>query len=201
MARIHTIIPLGLLLSLQEADQLPEVAGEPFGELASVRFGGSTTVAAQIRRYTDLLAKGTGVEVSEVAGLIRLVARRPDADLVLAEAGRTAGRLAAERNGLGRAVHAVSPGRVRRWSGRRKVRQICDEVLGVTVAADDTATWLDPDGLGAGDLAGSSCRLIGSATAELLRTFTDFEGALFHTTCRTRSDDTCSWTPEPSEGD
>lgn len=202
MARIHTIIPLGVLLSLQEADQLPELAGEPYADLASVRFGGSTTVAAQITRYRDLLNRGVDVEVTEVAGLVRLVARRPDADLVLADAGRTAGRLAAERSGLGKAVRAVSPGRLRRWSGRRKVRRICADVFGVSFDGDETATWTDAAGLGAGDLAGSSCRLIGSATAELLRTYTGFEGALFHTSCRAHRADVCSWAPErPKEID
>lgn len=201
MARVHTILPLGLLLSLQEADQLPDLAGEPFGDLASVRFGGSTTVAAQITRYRELLGRGSDVDSAEVAGLIRLVARRPDADLVLADAGRTAGRLAAERSGMGMAVRAVSPRRVKRWSGRRKLRRVCADVFGVTFDGDDAATWADPAELGTGDLAGSTCRLIGSATAELVRTYTGFEGALFHTTCRARNHEVCSWAPEPSQGD
>ena len=201
MARIHTIIPLGLLLSLQEADQLPDVPGEPFGELASVRFGGSTTVAAQVTRYRDLLQRGAGVGPEEVAGLVRLVARRPDADLVLADAGRTAGRLAAERGGVGKAMEAVSPGRIRRWTGQRKVRRVCAEIFGVTFDGDGRAIWAHPGGLDAGDLAGATCRLIGSATAELLRTCTGFEGALFHTTCLARDDEVCSWAPETTLGD
>jgi predicted hydrocarbon binding protein len=40
----------------------------------------------------------------------------------------------------------------------------------------------------------SACGFFGAALAELLRTFTDFDGALFHTECRARGATVCRWT-------
>jgi len=197
---MHAMIPLALLEALQGADVLPDGndADGPFAELAATRFGGSATVAAQIQRYADLAGRDADVDAEEVIGLLRLVARRPDADLVLADAGRRAGRRAARcASRTARLLMSVSPSGWRRRIARRVVRHLGDRLLDLHLEWPDTIRWRDRAGIGRGDLAGVTCRMVGAAAAELVRAFVPFEGALFHVRCgRDGDEQRCAWSTE-----
>jgi len=47
---------------------------------------------------------------------------------------------------------------------------------------------------------GQACSFYGAALAEALRVLTGFEGAMVHTRCRGRGDDTCRWQAAAAEG-
>src|SRR5207247_493944 len=66
-------------------------------ELLVKRLGLSTTVPMQLAEFEQLVRKDARVEPSHVEALLRLVGRRPDADLVFAAAGRRAARRGVKR--------------------------------------------------------------------------------------------------------
>ncbi len=201
---VPAILPLALLEAVQNIDTPPDDGlGALEDELAAKRLGLSPTVAAQIKRYRDQADSGGEVDREEALAVFRLVGRRPDADLVYADAGRRAARYAArERGGGNKALAAVSPGKLGasvrfRAAGRLAQRWLLVELRapgGVPRAeTEDTLALLArEDGLG--------CRFHGSALGELLRLVVGYEGVVVHESCRARGDARCFWRAEQAEG-
>jgi len=191
------MVPLSLLEALRNLDTpvgdgLDEVAGE----IVAKRLGLSATVAAQIQRYQDADRRGLPVPTDETVAVFRLVGRRPDAALVLADAGRRAARYAARGASLPvRAVMRVSPGFLRRRLGARAAVGLARRVFGASLTVRGrSAEAVVPDPLSLRASAdGRACSFYGAALAELLRALTGFEGAMVHQRCRGRGDDTCRW--------
>lgn len=189
----RAVVALTILESLRHIDAPAEEGIESHRELTVKRLGTSGTVAAQIERYRHLAAQGKRVEHQEVAALFRLVCRRTDAGLVLADAGRRVGGRVTR--GLSRALLPLLPRFLRRrvafGMARRAARGLLDASLSrahgriVTVMADPPSASATADG--------SACGFYGSALAEILRALTDFDGALSHALCRARGDDRCEW--------
>lgn len=201
MQLVHAIVPLAVLEAVRDADQLPAGAGsDAFGdEGGTLKFGQSATVAAQIGRYRELVLRESGVDASEVAALLRLVRRRSDSSLVLSDAGRRAGSQAADRvSRLLKMVFRMSPGFLRRRVGEMMVRRAAGSVFSLTVNSGGSTVWSDCTGVNKGE-GGEACELYGAAAAEILRRFTSFDGALFHVSCCSRGDSTCSWSTTPNQ--
>ena len=163
--------------------------GDGFGRL-------SATVAAQIARYQEAVRKGDPVSLDEAVSVFRLAGRRPDAQLVFADAGRRAARHAA-RSGpvLGRAAAKMAPGGLGRSMGEGVAARSARRVLNMEMKSVDggaEATMARPLSITALP-DGSGCTFYGSALAELLRVLTGFEGAMVHTTCRGRGEPACVW--------
>lgn len=199
--RPHAILPLALFEALRALDLPTDDGLEEFhSELAVKRLGMNRTVMAQIQRYTRLARADKRVDAEEVAALLRLVGRRADAGLVYAEAGRRAGRLTGARvSGTLRLLRHVLPGGFARFLARRAAA----DVFGVALQADGgavDATMDDAIALKATP-DGAACAFFGSGVAELLRTFTSFDGALLHDACRGRGDGKCHWRAGPPEED
>ena len=194
---VHAIIPLALLEDMRQLDApAPETPTEYQAELSTKRLGTSGTVAAQIERFEALARRNARVDAAEVAGLLRLAGRRGDASLVFANAGRRAAEHAAARaSRVRRLVWRMLPGFARDRAGFRLARRAAESTLGVTlsregprviaVARDLPSASATPDG--------SACGLYGSAVAALLRTFTEFDGALMHAGCRAQGAPECHW--------
>jgi hypothetical protein len=153
-------------------------------------------VAAQIARYQDQVRKAEGVTVDEAVSVFRLAGRRPDAQLVFADAGRRAARHAA-RSGpvLSRAAVRIAPGGLGRSIGAGAATRAARRVLGLDLRVSEAGAEAEiakplsilalPDG--------SGCAFYGAALAELLRLLTGFEGAMVHERCRGREDSSCRW--------
>jgi hypothetical protein len=191
-ARAHAIIPLALFETIRTLD-LPTDDGldEFHHELAVKRLGMNRTVLVQIDRYAALASADRRLEAEEVAALLRLLGRRGDAGLVFAEAGRRAGQLAAARvSWMLRGLRHVLP----RGFGFMLARRAAADVLGVRlIKGGEPAAEMDDTLAVKATPGGAACALFGSAVAELLRTFTPFDGALLHDTCRARGDTRCHW--------
>jgi hypothetical protein len=192
----HAIIPLAVFESMRSLD-LPAEDGvaEFHHDLTAKRLGTNRTVLTQIERYTRLAEADKRVAGEEAAALLRLVGRRSDAGLVFADAGRRAGRHAAGQVGAGlRLLWSASPV-AHDTLGLLLVRSAAAKVFGarlareqgLVVAAIDAplAVRATPDG--------AACGFYCSAVAELLRTFTTFDGALLHVACRAKGDTRCYW--------
>ena len=194
---VPTIIPLSLLEALRNLDSpvedgLEEVAGD----LVAKRFGLSGTVAAQIERYQDAVRRGEPVSLDEAISVFRLAGRRPDAQLVFADAGRRAARHAARGAPAGlRAVRQILPGTLGRAAGRRSAVAVAQESLAAALELDETSvrgTIADPLSIVALP-DGAACSFYSAALAELLRVLTGFEGAMVHDQCRGRGQPACRW--------
>lgn len=173
-------------------DGLEELAGE----IVSKRLGLSATVAAQIARYQDQVRRGEPVSVDEAVSVFRLAGRRPDAQLVFADAGRRAARYAARSApALSRAGVRLMPGGLGRSIGASTAQRAAKRVLAIDLdVGEDGATAEVTKPLSILALSdGSACTFYGSALGELLRVLTGFEGAMVHERCRGRGDDACRW--------
>ncbi len=199
---MHAIIALSVLEAVRASDL---AKGDPRDEdhpgQEAVKLGRTASVAAQIDRYSAMVRRNSGVSAEELAGLFTLVSRRYDGDLVFDDAGRRAGRHAAERTALPlRMLHRALPRGLQDRLGRRLVRRAAARVFDITIAHDGSNA-ASVDECGAQTIPGGGpCGLYGSGLAELLRTFTAFDGACFRTACRVRGDGTCRWSMTQEQG-
>jgi predicted hydrocarbon binding protein len=146
----------------------------------------------QLAEYEGLVRKNARVGRSHVEALLRLVGRRPDAELVFSEAGRRAARRGVAKLGL---FSRVGTNAAPRALGFRAARGIARRVLGadlhkdaqipVASVADTLALVATPDG--------SACTFYGAALAELLRLLVGLEVAMVHTSCRANGGVHCEW--------
>ena len=189
---VHSIVPLTVLEAVKNLDTPVEDGLTEFAEeLLVKRLGLSPTVAMQLAEYEQLVRRDARVDGGHVEALLRLVGRRPDADLVFADAGRRAAR---------RAVHRVfTPLRLfGHFAARRAARAVLgadltrERHVPVARVADPIAINATPDG--------AACGFYGAAIAELLRLLVGHEGAMLHTACRATGAGACEWraaTPDP----
>ncbi|MFI5214010.1 MAG: hypothetical protein ACHQU8_05670 [Gemmatimonadales bacterium] len=196
-ATSHSILPLSLLEAMRNLDSpSDEEVAEYVDELLKKRLGLSDTVAAQIGRYEDVVKRDGAVAAGELEQILRLVGRRTDAALVFADGGRRAARRAMGRlAGTTRWASRSLPRALRRRVGFRGARAAAREVFGATLArrgADAVATLEAAEAIRATP-DGAACTFYAAAFAELLRHLVDFEGAMDHTSCRSRGDERCEW--------
>ncbi|HEX5963462.1 MAG TPA: hypothetical protein VFY42_07035 [Gemmatimonadales bacterium] len=200
---VAALIPLSLLEALRNLDTPVEDGMDELAEEIVVRrLGLSPTVAAQIQRYRQSADRGGTVDTDEVLSVLRLVARRPDAPLVFADAGRRAARYAARSRGRSsRTLARLSPKgvgyRLALRSAARLTRtifdgQMADRSPAVEVKMDTPLSIAALPG-------GEACLFYGAAYLELLRGLTGFEGALLHETCLGRGGGSCTWRTAAAE--
>jgi hypothetical protein len=201
---VPAILPLSLLEAVQNIDTpADDGLGALEHELAAKRLGLSPTVARQIVRYREMADRGDDVEHDEALAVFRLVGRRPDAELVYADAGRRAARLAARRQrGASRFLGRLVPGRPGLSLRIRAAGALARRWLLVDFGpADDLARAEADDSLPleARD-DGVGCRFYTAGLAELLRVVARVEGAMIHEACRGRGDRRCIWRATRAQG-
>jgi predicted hydrocarbon binding protein len=189
---VHSIVPLAVLEAVKNLDTPVEDGLTEFAdELLVKRLGLSTTVQMQLTEFELLVRKDARVDASHVEALLRLVGRRPDADLVFADAGRRAARRAVKR------MWGVS-----RLFGHAAARRAARVVLGAELASEHrlpVARVTDPIAIQATP-DGAACGFYGAALVELLRLLVGYEGAMVHVDCRARGGTRCEWrasAPDP----
>ncbi len=193
----HPIIPLALLETVQALDAAS--ADDDLARIAESvqprKFGRTTTVGAQIRRYQDAVRQRKPIPGAEVTGLFVLCSRRRDADLVFSDAGRRAGRHASDllAGWWGRTSGRMTGDTLQMRTLRRAARRAFD----VVVESEGHARWLDTAGLGDCDVIDRMCDVWRHGMAELMRRLTAFDGALFHVSCRAHGASECVWSTRP----
>ena len=202
-SRLHPVIAISVLEAVRSHDGKAQ-GSSPDEETGSeaIKLGRTRSVAAQIERYTAMVKSGGDVEAQEIAALFTLVARRPDADLLFTDAGRRAGRHAANLTPrLLKLAHAGLPAHLRNRLGRRLVRRAAARVFDIEVTADCTSAAAGSECAASLSPGGQACGVYGSGLAELLRGFTPFDGACFLTQCRARGSDCCRWSTQHEHED
>lgn len=202
----HAALTLSLLEAMKNLDTplddgLPDMSGEHVAR----RLGLSPTVAMQIERYHQLATRHGTVPWREAVSVFRLVARRQDASLVFADAGRRVARhLIRHHHRAARAGLQLLPRRWQQRAGRRTAARIAAEYLGThgTVGPEGAAFDLEYSLARDADALGAGCVFYGSALAELLRLLSGFEGAVVHETCAGTGAEQCScrWRTAVAEG-
>ena len=182
---MHSIVPLAVLEAVKNLDTPVEDGLTEFAdELLVKRLGLSSTVQMQLEEFEQLVRKDARVEASHVEALLRLVGRRPDADLVFADAGRRAARRAVKRmSGIFRLFGHTG--------ARRAARAVLGAELGfeqrlpIARVTDPIAIQATPDG--------AACGFYGAGLVELLRLLVGYEGAMLHVACRAHGGAACEW--------
>ncbi len=189
---VHSIVPLAVLEAVRNLDTPVEDGLTEFAdELLVKRLGLSPTVQMQLAEFEQLVRRDARVDATHVEALLRLVGRRPDADLVFADAGRRAAR---------RAVKRMWP--VWRFFGHSAARRAAGTVLGAELGYDHrlpVARVTDPIAIQATP-DGAACGFYGAGLVELLRLLVGYEGAMLHVACRARGGSVCEWqasAPDP----
>lgn len=199
---IHAIVPLALLEAIRNLDTpLDDGLAELAAEVLSRRLGMSTTVAAQIERYREMVQRDTRVPHEEAVQVFRLAGRRSDAALVYADAGRRAARLAAGHRRQSRLARWLLPRGLRRRLGEGRAARIAERRFGLRVVREGETLSLRLTGSLATDagFAGPGCYFFSSLLSELLRVTSGFEGAMVHDQCRSRGDEACAWRAAEAE--
>ncbi len=198
-AVVHSILPLAVLEAVRNLDTPVEDGLAEFAdELLVKRLGLSSTVAMQLAQYETLVRRDARVDPAHVEALLRLVGRRPDADLVFSDAGRRAARRAVRRlSGLSRLAAHLAPSALGYPMARRAARAVLggdlhrEQQVPVALVRDTLAVSATPDG--------AACGVYGAAFAELLRLLVGFEGAMLHTSCRATGGAQCEWRAAPPD--
>jgi hypothetical protein len=196
---VHSIVPLAVLEAVRNLDTPVEDGLSEFAEeLLSKRLGLSSTVTMQLAHYEAMVQRDVRAEPAHVEALLRLVGRRPDADLVFADAGRRAARRAVRRLFVGSRLAArAAPRALGLAVARRAARAVFggelrrEREVPVARVGDVLAVNATPDG--------AACTLFGTGFAELLRLLVGFEGAMLHVSCRATGGDRCEWRAAPPD--
>lgn len=196
-ASVDPLVPLALLEAVRTVD-LPdgELETEFVEELRIKRFGLSETVYAQIRRYHEAVKRGQRPSIEEAAGIARLIGRRPDAEAVFREAGRSIARRTYDSvSPLVRRLTHLLPSWLARTLALRQIRRIGERYLGGNVrriGASVHLTVRTSVTLDAGPKQ-SGCTFYEAALRELMQQLVDGVGVVEHVRCTSRDEGTCEW--------
>ena len=169
---VDALLPLSFLEAVRAVDRPDDDPDAEFvAELRNKRLGLSDTVYAQIRRYSDAARRRQRQAAGDVAGLARLIGRRPDAEAVFRAAGRYLGERAyAALPGTTRRVVGTLPAFFARPLALRQLRRLARRYFGGTVRRDGQAVVLEVPAPLTGDAApdGAGCAYYEAGFAELL---------------------------------
>ena len=194
---VHAIIPLALLEAIRNLDTpVEDGLSELAEEIVAKRLGLSPDRGGADQPLPEAMRREKPLTIDEAMSVFRLVDRRPDADLVFADAGRRAARHAVRQAGFPvRALVASGPAFLSRRVGFRSAAAAARRVLGGELrlsGPEAGARALSPLS-GTVAASGGGCTFYGAAFGELLRLQVGFEGAMLHERCRARGDAGCEW--------
>lgn len=196
---VHSRVALALLQGLKDQDLPQEVLDDENLTLTLPRrLGLSNVVETQIRRFREDARKGRRITDREIADLIALVGRRPDAAEVFLRVG-------AELHGTGARTgwRRLMPRRLAHALARRRTRQRLRGLFGRRMISSAGAPFrleAVDDLLTVCDSKGDACAIItGLAGVELSRVGSEGQLVL-HSQCRARGDERCIWDVEADQG-
>ena len=197
---LDPLLPLSLLEAVRTVD-LPEgnLEAEFVAELRNKRFGLSDTVHAQIKRFTEAVRRRQQQPFDEATGIARLIGRRPDAEAVFREAGRSMARQSYRTiSPLIRKLTRVLPALLSRPIALRHVRRISGRYMGGTIRRVGSMILLVVPKSVTLDSAPrhGGCAYYESALRELMQLLVGGVGAVEHVKCAGRGEGSCEWRAE-----
>lgn len=203
-ARVSPLVPLALLETLRSSDTPEEVLeDEDVQQSLPRRLGLSDAVDAQIRRYRELQKRRAWLGGGEMADLLELVDRRPDAVDVYEQAGRWLVRRSVRSDRLRAGLaSAPLPRALRVRLALRAARRVARQL---NPAAEDVRSELDPPALvvegsfPAACGAPDACRMTAGAFRGAFSLHSldagGGEARVAHPLCEGRGDRCCVWRP------
>ncbi len=193
--RVAAIFGLTLLEVIRTQDLPAEILQDEDPSVTMPRrLGLSDVIDRQIRQYGEAVKKRRRMTDVEVADLMRLVLRRPDAREVF----RRSGLILAGSDGSGppRWVRALPPRLVyalARRRTRRRLRQLFGRRIGAFVPGPFV---LEGRSLlfFKNDSGGDACAFMTGLCQGLLESVVGGETQVVHAQCQARGDDQCRWT-------
>lgn len=186
-------VALTLLEVIQDQDRPEEILqDEDLSITMPRRLGLSDVILTQVMRYREEARKGHRITEEETGDLLRLVARRPDAAQVFAEAGR---RLS--ESGGRPPRKAKLKGRMGRALARRRVKKRLKSLFGKRVGAFGQGVF-SLEGTGLLFVrhvpAGDACHLVSGLCQGILSGPDVASVRVRHSSCQARGDESCQWT-------
>jgi len=194
---VAPVLPLSLLESVRAHDRPGEILeDEDLATSLPRRLGLTGVIESQIQKYETARRRGRGVPVDEVADLIRLVLRRPDAEAIMREAGAQIGRreFARRSRHLARLIRLL-PRSLRARSIRRALLRMLRQVVGrgqLEVEHQPLVVRITGGFAAGADFGARACAIYGGAIEELLTLITGARRTLRHARC-SAYDDCCEW--------
>lgn len=190
-------LPLAVLESVRSHDRPSEVLEEE--DLAASlprRLGLTGVVESQIHRYRLARRRRERIPADDVADLLRLVLRRPDAEAILQEAGRELARHHGRRllyraAGLARVLPTVLSTRIATRSVRRMLRQLGGSEL--RIMTDPFRVEISGTVTARADETGTACVLYSAAIEEAAQHAFGRRPEVQHLACEARGDEVCLW--------
>ncbi|MEP7345457.1 MAG: hypothetical protein ABI877_09320 [Gemmatimonadaceae bacterium] len=199
-APVDPLVPLSLLEAVRNVDSpIEDFDAELVGDLRNKRLGLSDTVYMQIRRFTEAVKRNQRATHDEVAGIAKLIGRRPDAEAVFRAAGRFLAREAYQTiSPVSRRLMLVLPSLLSRPITLRHMRRFARRYFNGSVSRVGSSIYLEVPHSVTLDSAPRSigCSYYESGLKELLRLLVNSVGSVEHHRCTTRSEGTCSWRAE-----
>lgn len=190
-------VALTLLEVIQDQDRPEEILQDEDPSITMPRrLGLSDVILTQVMRYREEARKGQRITEAETGDLLRLVARRPDAARVFAEAGR---RLSPSA-GRGRRPARLKS-RIGRALARRRVRKRLRTLFGRSVGSFGAGplTLEGTDLLFARHVpGGAACELVSGLCQGILGGPDPQSVRVEHVACQGRGDPACRWVVAPS---
>ena len=196
-ATVDPLLPLSLLEAVRTVD-LPsgEFETEFVHELRNKRLGLSDTIFAQMKRYTEQVRRKQLATTAEAIALAKLIGRRPDAEAVFREGGRTLARHAYKNiSPITRKLMRTLPAILSRPIALRHARRITGRYAGGTIRRVGSSILLEVPNSVTRDTAPklAGCTYYESALRELMQLLVGGVGAVEHVRCASRSEGTCEW--------
>ena len=199
-APVDPLVPLSLLEAVRNVDSpIEDFEAELVGDLRNKRLGLSDTVYMQIRRFSDAVKRNQRASHDEVAGIAKLIGRRPDAEAVFRSAGRFLASEAYQTiSPVSRRLMLVLPSLLSRPITLRHMRRIALRYCNGRVSRVGSSIYLEVASSVTQDAAPRStgCSYYEAGLKELLRLLVNSVGSVEHYRCATRSEGTCSWRAE-----
>jgi hypothetical protein len=199
-ASVDPLVPLSFLEAVRNVDSpIEDFEAELVGDLRNKRFGLSDTVYNQIRRFSEAVKRNQRAAQDEVAGLAKLIGRRPDAEAVFRAAGRFLAREAYQTiSPIARRLMLVLPSLFTRPLALRHTRRLARRYFNGRVSRVGSSIYLEVPQSVTQDSAPRSvgCAYYEAGLKELLRLLVNSVGSVEHDRCATRSEGTCSWRAE-----
>jgi predicted hydrocarbon binding protein len=194
---VDPLLALSLLEAVRTVD-LPdeELETEFVEELRTKRFGLSDTVLAQIKRYQEAVRRDQRPTAEEAAGIARLIGRRPDAESVFREAGRSLARQTYARIAMPtRRLMLILPSLFARPLALRQIRRISERYLAGAMRRVGGTIHLEVRESVTIDAAPkqAGCAFYESVLRELMQLLVDGVGSVEHVRCVSRGQPTCEW--------
>jgi predicted hydrocarbon binding protein len=195
---VTAAFPLALLQSVRAHDHPGEVLEEEDLSVSLPRRLGLTGIVdTQIRRYESDERAGRQVGLNEVASLVRLVLRRPDAEPILREAGQRIARFGFETRPrpMARLIRHGPAALALRTARRAGVRTLRSLNAGTAVASAKPFVVSVADCFTARvDGTSTGCALFTGLMEEQVLLYTGKTRVVQHSRCAAGGADVCEWT-------